>query len=490
MNTGDLWVVTPLAILAGGAILMYLVGRFITQRNEILALCTTLILGSALAAHGWLSVQTLQATAGTWPAWGHFAPGGVVLRATPPTLLMGSIALALGLFSALYSGRYMTLDQHYITYYPLLLLFLTGLLGMVSSADLFNLYLFCEMMSIAGYVLVAFRRRTDTAIEAGFKYLILGSVGTLMMAMGITLIYRQTGSVALEQPGILTGMWGRAGLIFLWVGLGVKSALVPLHTWLPDAYGNAPSSISALFSGIASQSAFYILLKISLDMGLPPYELGLAFLVISFVNMTLGNLMALMQTNVKRLLAYSSIAQTGYVLFGVGIGLRYGIPEAIQAGFFLILTQAVAKSLAFLGTGVADFYCGTSTIADLRGIARRLPLTAILFGIALASLVGLPPLVGFTGKWFLLAETLPAAAPVVYVGTFIFLINVLISLGYYLPLLAALFMVPARDAGEPMPARIPVSLWMTVPLVLLGLLVIGMGLYPGPWWTMAAWAIY
>jgi len=174
--------------------------------------------------------------------------------------------------------------------------------------------------------------------------------------------------------------------------LGVKSAIVPLHTWLPDAHGWAPSSISAMLSGIIVQSAFYALLKVSLGLGFPAHDLGTLLIVLSLLNMTLGNGMALVQTYTKRLLAYSTIAQMGYVMLSVGVGLRYDVPLAIQAGFFLLLAHAAMKGVAFLCKGVCHFYCDATRIEDLRGTAMRLPLVAVVFSVALAGLAGVPPL--------------------------------------------------------------------------------------------------
>ncbi|GAG19560.1 unnamed protein product, partial [marine sediment metagenome] len=172
--TGDVWVVLPLACLATGAFVVYLVARLLTSRNDLLALVTALVFAVALVALAplFLFTRATLSTAEGLPAWGHLGEGGAFLLADPGGLVVAGVALGLGLLVALYSGRYLALDHRYETYYPLLLLLVAGLVGMVLAADLFNLYVFCELMSIAAYVLVAFRRRLATAIEAGFKYLV------------------------------------------------------------------------------------------------------------------------------------------------------------------------------------------------------------------------------------------------------------------------------------------------------------------------------
>ena len=348
---------------------------------------------------------------------------------------------------------------------------------MVLAVDLFNLYLFCELMSLCTYVLVAFRRRTDTAIEAGFKYLIMGSVGTITILFGISYVFRATGNLILPLYQSYESFAGRVGLACMMVGFGIKSAIVPLHTWLPDAHGRAPSSISALLSGIVIQSAFYAFLKATLSLGYPTAQLGSMLMIVAVLNMTVGNLMALGQEHTKRLLAFSTIAQMGYILFGIGVGLRYDSPAALQAGFFLLVAHAGIKGLAFLCKGIVHFSFDVTTVAELQGLVWRLPLTGICFTLALAGLVGIPPLAGFVGKWLILTEVVAVADVWVIAGIVLFLVNTLISLGYYLPLMIHV-LSPVREAVPPPPH---ISRWMNIPVVLLSVLVVMMGVLPNPW---------
>ncbi|MFW6135396.1 MAG: complex I subunit 5 family protein [Chloroflexota bacterium] len=489
--SGEIWVVLPLLWLGIGAFAIYLAARLITDRNEWLALFATLMFTAALVTLVPLALSTRQAMqAGSpLPTWGDAQSGSLTLRSDPGAVVIVAIALGLGTLTSIYSGRYVARDPRHKLYYPLLLLMVTGLCGTVLAADLFNLYLFIELMSIAAYVLVAFRRHSRTAIEAGFKYLVMGSVGTLLFLVGLALVFRERGTIALPPvtmaPAEPLRTWSRVGLAFFLVGLGVKSALVPLHTWLPDAHGRAPSSISALLSGIIIQSALYALLKVCLGIGMPAWALGGALIGVSLANMTLGNTIALAQTDTKRLLAYSSIAQVGYMVFGIGVGLRYGLPEAVQAGFFLLVAHALMKALAFLSKGVCYFHFGTSAIEELRGTASHLPLVAVTFSVALGGLAGVPPLAGFISKWFILGQALEPGEPFAYVGLAIFLLNSVVALGYYLPLIARLFVAPEpTETGTR--ERIRISGWMAVPLVAGAALVIAIGLSPGPWWSWLA----
>lgn len=480
---GSFWVALPLLWLALSAFALGLLGRVARPGNALLALLAALAcgVGLLLLVPAFALSRAALLAEGPLPTWGSAGPGGVRLQATPGGLVLAAITLGLALCVALYSGRYMARDARYVTYYPLLLLMVLGLLGMLWTTDLFNLYLFCELMSVTTYVLVAFRRHTDTAIEAGFKYLILGSAATLTMLLGVAAVYRETGQVGLSLTAA-QGAWGRAGIACLIVGLSLKSGIVPLHAWLPDAYGRAPSSVSALLAGIVSKSTLVVLLRVALGLGVPTRDLGLLLLGLSVLNMTVGNALALVQRHTKRLLAYSSIAQTGYVIFALGVGLRYDLPSAVGAGFFLLLVHAVLKGLAFLSKGVCHFYCDTTLVAQLRGTAARLPLAALTFGVALAGLAGIPPLAGFAAKWFILSQSLPARDGLVYAGVALFLANSLLALGYYLPLVVQLFTPPEGPVPE-----VRVSPWMAVPLLALGGLALAIGLQPGPWLAWAGW---
>jgi proton-translocating NADH-quinone oxidoreductase chain N len=529
--SGDLIVVLPLACLAGGAFAVYLVARLLGALwpaahrdaaagvvNPLLAALTALVFAVALVTWGGLVARTpfdvdpgaepTDAARLLFPAWGYDRPAGVVLRAEPGALVLSGIALVLGLLVAVYSGRYLAFDRRHETYYPLLLLLVTGLVGMLLTADLFNLYMCCELMSLAAYALVGFRRRTAAAVEAGFKYLIMGSVGTIVLLMGISFLYRSRGHLALPAVATLSypkpaNRWSQVGLACVMVGLAVKSALVPLHTWLPDAHGRAPSSISALLSGIVIQSTFYAGVKVCLGLGFPARSLGWVLIWLSMVNMLLGNGMALVQESAKRLLAYSTVAQMGYVMLSIGIGMRYGAPEAVAVGFLLLLAHALMKGLAFLCKGACSFYAADSPsadahasaegesdeIEDLRGTLRRQPLVAIAFSLALAGLIGVPPLAGFSAKWFMLQQALrTASAPkpgvppptLIYVGLVVFGFNTVVSLGYFLPMIGAILGPPLLDQPET-DHRVRTSAWMVVPLVILALAVIGIGVYPGPW---------
>ncbi len=471
--SGELLLGLPLAILAGGAVVAYLIGRLLRASGDVLAVFVALVLASAIVPFVAIRVQPASRS-----GWALLSVGSVLLLGDPGALVVGSTALGLGSIVSLYSSRYVADPDRVKLYYPLLVLLIAGLLGMVMAGDLFSLYLFCELMSLSAYALVAFRREEGTAIEAGFKYLIVGSLGTALLLFGISFVYRAGGGLLLvSRPVDLSNRtWARAGMACIWVGLGVKSALVPLHTWLPDAHGRAPSSISAMLSGVVVPGAFYALLKVGVGLGFPAENLGALLIGLSLFNMTVGNLMALVQGEVKRLLAYSTIAHVGYMMFAVGVGLRYAAPDAIQAGFYLLLAHATMKGLAFLCTGLRPTDAGVDA---WHGTARQLPLVAAALAISLGGLAGVPLSAGFVGKWLVLIRSLRQADLWAVVATLVFLANGLVSLGYYLPLIGAAF----RPSGSTLKAGARPSAWIGVSLVGLAGLVLAIGIHPAPWLT-------
>lgn len=465
-----------LALMAAGAGLLYFLARLFQLSNHVLAFSCALIMGGALIliVFPHLSILLSDHT--------DQLPSAIInpLQFNAGGQLISGLALLLGCLVSIFCGEYLNLDRRFHVFYPLLLIMMTGLTGMVFATDLFSVYLFCELMSINAYALVAFRKDTDTAIEAGYKYLIMGSAATIMMLMGIALVFFDSGSVRIDNLQTTASTWSEIGIICLFIGLGLKSAMVPMHTWLPDAHGRAPSSISAMLSGILVQSVLFTLVKVSLGLGGNPNLLGTIFLIIAGANIIVGNIMALVQQHTKRLLGYSTIAQMGYMMICLGIALRSSSLLAVQGFFFLLMIHAFSKALAFLSKGSLHYLISASRVSDLRGSSHQFPFTAIVFSLGLASLSGLPPLAGFTGKWFLLSSLIDQLDQPHIVAMIIFLAGSVIALGYYLPLMVTMFQ--DRESGNP-PANNPerkkhLSLWMKVPMLLLGLLILLMSFFP------------
>ena len=352
----------------------------------------------------------------------------------PGAIIISLVAFYLAFLVSIYCAEYLNLDYRQHAFYPLLILMICGFAGMLFSVNLMILYLFCELMSICAYALVAFRRRTDTAIEAGFKYLMMGSVASIVILSGIAFLFFTYGSLNIADMQSLSSWPAQIGALLFFAGFCLKSALVPLHTWLPDAHGRAPSSISAILSGILVQGIFYVMLKICLSIGFDPVFLGTILLFLSILNILVGNLMGLVQSHTKRLLGYSTIAQMGYIALCMAIGLRNNLTLALQSGFFIIITHAAAKSLAFLTKGVFHYYVDASEIKHLQR-ASDLPLfPSVAFGLSIISLSALPPLPGFTGKWIALTSFFTSSDKITILSALVFLAGSLVAFGYYFPL--------------------------------------------------------
>ena len=466
----------PLIIVAGGAALVYLLARLLTQDSRVLAAVSAATLALAL---GVLLPSLRDAWGGTiraWPAQGAEA----LLIAEPGGVLLCACSLSLGLAVVIYSGAYLALDRRPDRFYPLVLLLLSGTLGMALASNLFTLYLFIVLTSVSSYILVAFRRGTETAIEAGYKYAVTGSMASIMALAGIAYLLRSTGSLSLPFAARDSDAWRLLGLSLFCASLLIKGALFPAHIWLPDAHGRAPSSVSALLSGIVAPLHLYLLLKLGLALGAPSKTLGWLMVAIACGSMLVGSLMSLRQTYGKRLLGYSTVSQVGYATLAFGFGLLSREPQAIAAGLLLLVAHALLKGLAFLAKGVLHFYCDATQLDDLDGLWHRAPVASGLFAVALIGLAGMPPLAGFAAKAGILWSLARIDHPAAYLGAGVLVLTSLVSLGAYLPLVARLLRPSPGNSEVVRP-----SLWMQFPLALLALAAIAIGLWPTPVWGMA-----
>ncbi len=417
-----------------------------------------------------------------------FQYGGINLRLDGISLLMAAAILTLGTLAALFSGAYLQDEESQEKFYTQLNVMIAAMLGLVCAADLFNLWVWFELMAITSYMLVAFYSTQRASLEAGVKYLVQSATGSVLVLLGIALVFSQTGVLGLDQiqtkiaagsPSTLLLL--AAGALFI-IGFGVKVALVPLHTWLPDAHSQAPSGISAMLSGVVIETGLVALLRAVGAIANISIEWGNILLIFGAVNMLLGNLMALRQTQVKRLLAYSSLSHIGYILLGLGIAVKFHLLEAAQGGFFHILTHSLMKGLAFLAVGsllyvlyVAKGQHGPLVTTDLAGAAKKYPWAALCLSIALLGLGGLPPLAGFMSKWQIFAAGFQTQNPWI-IGLVIFAaLNSVLSLGYYAPLVNLMYRGEGSTivkTGKNMP------LTMIIPLIILAAAVIILGFYP------------
>ena len=393
----------------------------------------------------------------------------------PGANLIISLCLGLASIVSLYSAEYLKLDHRQRMFYPLLMMMICGFTGMLYASNLMVLYLFTELMSTSTYALVAFRRQTDTAIEAGFKYLMMGSVASIVILFGITFLFLAHGTINIPELSLSSNWTSQAGALLIFAGYCLKSALVPMHTWLPDAHGRAPSSVSAILSGIIVQGAFYTGLRLMLVFNLDIQLLGTILLVMSILNILVGNLLGLVQIHTKRLLGYSTLAQIGYITLCFAIGLRNNLPDAFQAGFFIIIAHALAKSLAFLCKGIFHYYGNITKIKDLTYSSNLSRHVSIIFGLSIISLAAIPPLAGFTGKWLALTSLIASKDYLVIIAVLALLAGSLIALGYYFPMLAYLF--PKKSSISPT-EKVHISPWMSASIICLAVVLLAISFMP------------
>ena len=411
--------------------------------------------------------------------------GEITLMLDGVGLLLIAVVLFLGLMVTLFSVDYMAGEKGEEKFYALLLSTIGSIIGLGLSFDLFNLWIWFEAMAVSTFLLVAFYNDQPPSLEAGIKYLVQSAVGSTLALFGIALIFSQAGSTsfaAIWQAASLNSSLMLIGGILLIVGFGVKTALVPLHTWLPDAHSQAPSGISAMLSGVVIEAGMIAMLRSLSFMGRVQFNWGAVLLAFGCLNILVGNLLALRQTEVKRLLAYSSLVHVGYMLVGFGIGFWYGQANGAGGGFFHLMTHSLMKGLAFLAAGALLYALHLKndehvplTLSDLNGASRKYPLVAFALSVALLALGGLPPLAGFMSKWQILLAGASARNTLMIIVIIFVGLNSVLSLGYYAPMVNRLY---RRETSSAVERGKPIPVMMVVPLLVLVLALVVIGLWP------------
>jgi len=317
----------------------------------------------------------------------------------------------IGFLSVFYALSYMRAYTAENNFYSLFCLMVGGMNGVVLSGDIFNIYVFLEISVIASYVLVAFGTE-KRELEASFKYQVLGGIASLLILFAAGMLYWQTGTLNLADISrVLKEHSHTFPLLFtevmLITGFGLKAAMIPFHAWLPDAHSSAPSPISSMLSGVLIKAVgIYALLRLFFNIFALSYEISMVITTLGAISMVLGVILAIGQWDLKRLLAYHSISQMGYVVIGLGIGMmiifRQGNETvaalAITGGLFHLINHAVFKGLLFLNAGAIEFMTGTRDLKKMGGLAQKMPLTATTSLGASFAISGIPPFNGFFSK--------------------------------------------------------------------------------------------
>jgi proton-translocating NADH-quinone oxidoreductase chain M len=406
--------------------------------------------------------------------------GAALLEIDMLSIFMAGVFIFIGLLTAVYSTRYMDRDTGRGEYYTLLLLMVAGMVGVTFAGDFFTFFLFWELMCLTSYVLVAFRKTRWEPIEAGFKYLIMSSAGSATVLFAMSILYGLTGSLNFAYLSTtLSGNpspWSILALAMTIMGLGVKAAMVPFHTWLPDAHPAAPSSISAMLSGVVIKTGVYGLIRILILVFAPAaYSWQPILAAFAVLTMTTGNLMALLQSDLKRLLAFSSIGQIGYIIFGIAVASVSGLTGSI----FHVMNHAISKALLFLCSGAFLLAVESRDLEKLAGIGRRMKVTGLTFIIGSMALAGVPPLNGFQSEFMIVLSGLQRAASesLWYLLSALMILNILFSVGYYLRIIQVIVLrEPSSIASKAKEAPAP----MIFSMAILAVLCVIIGVYPGP----------
>lgn len=464
MNIADLTALSPFIILATTTVVIMLTIAFY-RSHKLTVILTLSGLVLSLASLSFISC--------------------LIPRAVTPLLLLDHYALffiglitAAGIAVAGLSYSYLDIQQgHREEFYLLLLIATLGCSVLAAANHFASFFLGIELLSISLYALAAYLRHSDHGVEAGIKYLILAAVSSAFILFGMALVYAESGSMAFSTiaafatgPGA-NGLMFLAGIVMLLVGLGFKLAVVPFHMWTPDVYEGAPAPVTAFIATASKGAVFALVLRyftlIYIHSHAPLFAI---FTIIAIASMFAGNLLALFQTNVKRILAYSSISHLGYLLVTV---LASGPLATTSAAFYL-----TAYFITTLGAfGVVTVISGQDRDADhmedYQGLAWKRPWLAGVFTFMLFSLAGIPLTAGFVGKFYIVAAGVGSTLWLVVV---VMIVNSIIGLFYYLRIIVAIF--SASETEGAIPVRRSRS--GSVVLAALSILLIWLGVYPGP----------
>ena len=406
MNAWDniipLFVVTPLA----GSFLIAIAGRRFKWIPDVLGNLASLglLVFSALSVRAVNIYGTLVYSVGSWKP-----PIGIAMVLDGLSAFMLVTVNLIAFLVALYSVDYMKRFTSKWKFYSLFLLMVAGMNGVIITGDLFNLFVFLEIASVASYALVAFGTEKHE-LEAAFKYAVMGTVASLFVLLGIVFLYSFTSTLNMADMANVLASKGPSNIVMLVgalfiMGFGLKAALVPFHAWLPDAHPSAPAPISAMLSGVLIKSlGVYALVRVFFNIiGITP-AFSSALMFLGALSMVVGVFLAIGQWDLKRLLAYHSISQIGYVVLGIGIGT----PLGILGGIFHLFNHSAFKSLLFLNSGAVEYAAGTRDLKKMGGLMEKMPVTGATGLIASMSIAGIPPFNGFWSKLIIIIAAVEA----------------------------------------------------------------------------------
>ncbi len=461
---------SPILFVAVPLLAAFLIPLFGFIWKELVRIVPGIVLLYLLILSVSLYIQVLQDGTIVEQIGGWAPPWGINLVFSPFTGLLTTLMLFLAFIIWLYSYRFKNVDfEPSKKYFILLLMLVTGSIGIVLTGDIFNQFVFIEIMSISGYALTAFYTGRDSA-EASFKYLIMGSLSSMFLLLAIILIYSQLGTLNMadiaSKAHLMKPEFRVLALVFFIVGMGIEAEIFPLNGWAPDAYSQAPGPIGAAFSGIVVKAGIYSIIRVTFTLF--DVEGTMQFLVLmGMITLVVAEMAAIKQDKIKRMLAYSSIGQMGLVLVAFGIGTE----EGVFAALFLMVNHALVKPLLFLSASYLVFNSTEKSIRELNGLGKYLPLTSFLFALGAIAIVGMPPLSGFWAKWSML--TAAANSNMILIIGLVLLVSV-VEIVYYFRVVNRIYFFKKEEDVEPKKPTINAM----VSMIVLGILIVTIGFYP------------
>ena len=419
---------------------------------------------------------------GNWSPMGGKA-FGIGLQIDSLGMFLALIITGASLLSVIYSLKYMSHDNGLEKYYVLFLLLTSSMIGFVFTGDLFNMYVMLEIMTFAAIALTAFRNYKDKSVEAAFKYIVTGSLGSSLILLGTCLIYSETKTLNLAEIAVvikaMESMTPTLIVAFslMMVGYAVKAFMVPCHTWPTDAHMAAPSSISMILSGVMSKTGIYAIIRlVFMIFGLASNKpVGYLILVWGVITMVIGVSMALLQHDFKRLLAFHSVSQIGYIITALGIAIIETGEVSVLAmtgGTYHMINHAIFKGLLFLTAGAILYTTGTTDLESVSGLGKRMPFTMAMFLFGAAGISGIPPFNGFASKWMIYEAGFTGSLGIVSI---IAVVVSALTLASFIKVGHSVFFGPINKEHKNI-EDVPTS--MKIPMGVLALGIVIFGLFP------------
>ena len=455
-------IAAPLALLLRQRRLVY----------ALMLLVSGACLGISLAL--WSAVQdgsVISYAIGSWPP-----PWGIEYRIDALNAFVMVLVSATALLTVIFSLHSIEIElpahMHYL-FYTMFALCLAGLLGIAATGDAFNIFVFLEVSSLSTYVLIAMGRQRK-ALFAAYRYLIMGTIGATLIVIGIGMLYLLTGTLNLHdmatrleasqntRPALMA-------LAFISVGVFLKLALFPLHQWLPNAYAYAPSAVSVFLAATATKVAIYVLLRFYFTVfgqdSFTQLPLRPLIILLALSGMFIASAVAIYQQDLKRLFAFSSVAQVGYILLGIGIGNASGLLSAVLHLF----NHGIAKGAVFLLLGIVAYAMGSTQLSHLKGLGKTMPWTSAGIVIAGLSLIGVPGTNGFISKWYLLSAAMEDGQ---WWLAFLIVSSSLLAIAYVWRFIEIAYL-QAPDTGTHLIRRLPLTLVLPAAVMVLATLYFG-----------------